>query len=125
MNISLLLLAILAAFVFVFASDFLIHGVKMVPSTRHDEPVAVAVNGGASILWMMAGQFLAAATFVILWTIGCAERGTLGGACLYGLLMGLFHQSNTLITKTVMHLQLELATKWFASGLAQVCCPVP
>ncbi len=69
--------------------------------------------------WMMAGQFLAAATFVTLWAIGCAERGGWGLACLFGVLMGLFGQVYTLIMYCVMPLPPELACKWFVSGLAQ------
>jgi hypothetical protein len=120
MNIKRLLLAIFAGFVFVFISDFLIHGVWL----RADYMASMSLwrpeaEMQSHMPWMMTGQFLAAATFVTLWAMGCAARGSVGGACLYGLLMGIFHQANTLITYSVTPLPPDLATKWFASGLLQ------
>ena len=120
MNIKRLLPAILIGFVFIFVTDFLIHGLWL----RGDYAASRTLWRGEKemvdhLSWMMTGQFLAAATFVILWAIGCAESGGLRMACAYGLLMGLFGQVYTLIMYSVMPLPFELATKWFISGLAQ------
>ena len=120
MNTKRLLIAVAAAFAFVFVTDFLIHGVWLRPDYAASHSLwRPDPEMESHIPWMMAGQFLAAASFVILWAIGCAERGTVGGACLYGLLMGLFFQADTLILYAVMPLPPELAAKWFVSGLIQ------
>jgi len=69
--------------------------------------------------WLLLGQFLAAATFVVLWAKGFAATARLGCACLYGLFMGLFSQANTLVTYAVQPFPASLAVKWFIAGLAQ------
>ena len=120
MNTKRLILAIVAVFVGVWATDFLIHGVWL-QSTYKDtmslwRPEA---EMRAHMGWLMLGQFLAAATFVVIWSKGFPATASLGGTCLYGLCMGLFSQATTLITYAVQPFPPSLAVKWFVAGLAQ------
>src|SRR5262249_41183772 len=98
MNPKRLLLAIVAVFVGVWISDFLIHGVWLqsiyveTMSLWRPEKEMQSYMG-----WMILGQFLMAAIFVLLWAQGFAAKGTLKCACLYGLFLGLFSEGNTFI----------------------------
>ncbi len=120
MNIKRLFLAILAGFVFITGSDMLVHGVWLKPvykATMHLWRSEVEMN--RLLGWMFAAQFLCALTFVLLWAAGFAERGTMGRACIFGVIMGLFGQVNTLVMYVVMPLPAEIPVKWFVSGMAQ------
>lgn len=119
-NTRRFILAVVVAFVFVFVSNFLIHGMWMGPVYAATmELWRSEAEMQARFPWMLAGQFLAAFTFVSLWTIGLGRCGCKGGAITYGVLMGLFSQANTLITYVVSPLTPEIAIKWFVAGLAQ------
>ncbi len=120
MNTKRLLIAIAVAFVYIFASDFLIHGVWL--GAVYQATAALwrpEAEMNARMPWMLAGQLLCAVTFVLLWARGFADRRGLKGACLYGLLMGLFAQVGSLMNFAVMPLPGGLVAKWFVSGLGQ------
>lgn len=120
MNIKRLVLAIVVAFIFIFGTDFLIHGVWLKPD--YDASKALwrpEVEMGARFPWMMAAQLLAAITFVWIWALGFAARGTVALACTYGLLLGLAVQVTSIVNYVVMPFPPHLALKWFCIGLAQ------
>ena len=121
MNIKRLLLAIVVGWVFIFASDFLIHGVWLMPDYHASATLwRTEAEMTARMPWMTAGQLLAVLCFVGLWAGGLAQHARgLGCAVGYGLLMGLFNQATTLINYAVWPLPPELAVRWFASGVAQ------
>ncbi len=120
MNPKRLVLAIVAAFAGVFATDFLIHGVwladtyKATASLWRSEAEMQSHMG-----WLMLGQFLFAVPFVILWAKGFAPTACIRCACIYGMFMGLFSQAATVITFAVQPLPPSIAVKWFASGVVQ------
>jgi hypothetical protein len=119
-NSKRLVLAIVAAFVFIVVSDILIHGVWLLPDYKATASLwRTDPEMNARMPWMFAGQFLLASTFVVLWAMGFAGRGGIKSACVYGLLMGLFNQANTLINYVVSPMPPGLAAKWFVSALAQ------
>jgi len=120
MNIPRLLLAILAGFIFVFGSDFVIHTIWLKPDYmasmqlwRPDPEMMERFH------WMIAGHFLCVVAFVLIWAIGFAPGGNMTVACIYGLLMGLFSQATTLITYVVAPMPGTLMSKWFFIGLVQ------
>ena len=82
MNPKRLILAIVVVFVGVFTTDFLIHGIwlqgayKGTANLWRTEPEMQAHMG-----WLMLAQFLAAATFVVLWAKGI-RRHSLHPVCL-------------------------------------------
>lgn len=120
MNPKRLVIAIVVAFVFVFFSDFLIHGVWLKPA--YGATASLWRSEGemqAHMGWMVGAQFLAALTFVVLWARGFAEKACPRCAVMYGLFMGLFNQTNTLMTYAVQPIPGEIALKWFAAGLVQ------
>ena len=115
-----LLLAIVVAFVFIFATDFLIHAVWLKPDYEATKELwRTEAEMGARFHWMLIGQLLAAITFVLIWALGFADRGTFALACVYGFLIGLSVQVATIITFVVSPFPAELALKWIGSGLIQ------
>jgi hypothetical protein len=89
MNANRLILAIVVAFIFVFATDFLIHAVWLAPDYKATAQLwRPEAEMGARFPWMLTAQLLAAITFVLIWALGFAGRGTLGLACAYEFLIG-------------------------------------
>ena len=120
MTTKRLILAILAAFITTWATDFLIHAVWMSPVYgatknlwRTDSEMETRMG------WLFGGQFLAAAMFVLIWSKGFADRGCAKCAVMYGMCMGLFSQATTLITYAIQPFPLELIWKWFVAGTLQ------
>lgn len=121
MDIKRLLLAILAGFAFILVSDFLIHGVWLVPDYQATASIwRSKPEMQARMPFMTIGQLLAVVCFVLIWARGPAQHSRgLGAAVGYGLLMGLFEQALTLIQYVVSPMPPELAAKWFVSGVIQ------
>jgi hypothetical protein len=120
MNPKRLIIAILAVFAGIWITDFLIHGVWLASSYKETANLwRPEAEMQARMGWLMLGQFLAAATFVVLWARGFAATARLGCACMYGLFMGLFSQGTTLVTYSVSPLPSDLAMKWFIAGVFQ------
>ncbi|HEX7515808.1 MAG TPA: hypothetical protein VF345_00830 [Chthoniobacterales bacterium] len=119
MNIKRLILAIIAGWVVIFATDFPIHEIWLKPVYEATKPLWRPDNEmHTRVCWMFFAQFLIAATFVIVWAKGFAGR-SIGTAVAFGLLMGVFQQTWVIILFVVMPMPAELAVKWFFSGLAQ------
>jgi magnesium-transporting ATPase (P-type) len=120
MNTKRLILAIVVGFIFIFATDFLIHAVWLMPDYNATKSLwRPEAEMNTRFPWMLGAQLLCAMTFVLIWASGFAVRGSVGLACAYGLLMGLFVQVTTIITFVVSPFPPELAFKWFLSGVAQ------
>ncbi len=120
MNITRLVIAIVVGFIVVFATDFLIHAIWLQPDYNATKELwRPEAEMNARFPWMLAAQLLATMTFVLIWALGFAARGTIGLACVYGLLAGLMVQATTIITYVVSPFPPGLALKWFVSGLLQ------
>ena len=116
MNTKRLLPAILT----VWLTDFLIHGFWMAPVYKATMSLwRPEAEMQARFGWLLAGQFLAAAMFVMIWARGFADRACLRCAVMYGLCMGAFSQSYTLISYAVSPFTIEIVWKWFVSGVLQ------
>ena len=90
MNIKRLVLAILAGWVVIFATGFLIHHFWLGRITKRPKSIWRPEDEMQTrIHWMFIAQFLGVATFVIVWAKGFAGR-SVGTGVVFGLLMGLF-----------------------------------
>ena len=119
MNIKRLLLAIAAAFVVIFVTDFLIHGIWMMPDYRATQQLWRSdAEMHARFGWMLAAQLLWAATFVLLWT-RWADTAHLSCAVGYGFLMGLFSGVWAIVMYVVVPMPCAIAAKWFFAGIVQ------
>lgn len=120
MNNKSLLITIVVAFIVIFATDFLIHGVmlssvyKATPQLWRPEAERMSY-----MPWLSAGEFLAAVAFSVLWAVGFAQNAKLTCSLKFGVTMGLFSQANTLISYAMTPLTSGLAIDWFIAGLAQ------
>ncbi len=92
MNTKRLILAVVVAFVVLWVTDFLIHGVWITPDYRATQQLwRTDAEMQSHMAWMLGAQFLFVITFVILWAKGFASHTrNVGCAVGYGLLMGLF-----------------------------------
>ncbi len=120
MNPKRLILAIVVVFVGMWITDFLIHAVWLANIYGKTKELWRPEKEMNSFFgWLMLGQLLATITFVMIWAKGFAATACLGCAWVYGTMMGLFNQANTLITYAVQPFPAEIAVKWFVSGVAQ------
>lgn len=119
MNIPRLLLAIVVAFLVVFGTDYLIHGVWLMPDYKATQSLwRPDAEMQTHFLWMLLAQFLCAATAAIIWAMGFAGRPVSTGI-VFGLIMGMFQQVWVMINYVVIPMPGDLAAKWYFSGLAQ------
>jgi hypothetical protein len=121
MNIKRLILAIIVAFVVLWVTDFLIHGIWMMPDYRATQQLWRSDAEMSSYMgWMLGAQLLFVITFVILWAKGFASHTTkIGCAVGYGLLMGLFSGVWAIIMYVIIPMPGSIATKWFFAGIVQ------
>ena len=121
MNPKRIIIAIIAGFIFIFMSDFLIHGLWL----KSDYAATASLwrteaEMTSRMPWMFGGELLGVVTFVMIYAGGFADRSK-GPACgaIFGFFMGLFTQAYTLIMYVVSPMPLSLSVKWFVSGLIQ------
>ena len=120
MNIKRLFLAILAVFAAIFFTDYLVHGIWMMPVYRATASLwRPEAEMGAHAGWMFGSYLLIATTFVFIWAKGFAAQGCARSAVIYGLCMGLFSQGQTLIMYAVAPFTLEIVWKWCVAGVLQ------
>lgn len=95
MSIKRLILAIVVAFTVLWGTDFLIHGIWMMPDYRATQSLwRPETEMGSYMAWMLSAQLLFAITFVLVWVRGFASStNKISCAIGYGLLMGLFSGS--------------------------------
>ena len=120
MNGGRLILSIIVGFVFIFASDYLIHAVWL----AGDYKLSAALwrpedEMHRRFIILLAAQLLASIAFLYIWArTGWRRRSVIDG-CSFGFFMGLFQQVTTLVIYVVMPFPLNLAIKWFFAGLLQ------
>ena len=121
MNIKRLILAIVVAFALLWGTDFLIHGIWMMPDYRATQSLwRPEAEMGSYMAWMLGAQLLFAITFVLVWVKGFASStNKISCAIGYGLLMGLFSGVWAIIIYVVEPMPFSIAAKWFFAGIAQ------
>jgi hypothetical protein len=116
-NIKRFIIAVVAIFVAVFATDFLMHSVWLMNTYRATASLwRPELETGSYMGWLFLSQLVWAVTFVTLWVKGFAEKACLGCAALYGLFMGVFLETSTLVLYAVQPFPGSLAAKWFIAN---------
>jgi len=120
MNFGRLFLTIVVGFVYIFATDFLIHAIwlagdyKATASLwRPEDEMRVR------FLWMLGAQLLCAIAFMYIWAKTGWRRRSVADGAVFGLWMALFQQVTTIALYVVAPMPLGLAAKWFFSGVVQ------
>jgi hypothetical protein len=120
MNPKRLILTVVVVFVGFWVTSFLIHGLWLNPIYKETMTLwRSEAEMQKHMGWMFLGQFLWSAAFVVIWSKGFPAVNSLAGSCLYGLIMGMFMESNSLIMYCVQPMPGHLVAKWVAAGLAQ------
>ena len=121
MNPKRILLALIAAFIAISATDYLIHEVWLKATYtpdigrlwRSEKDMAAHMPG------IFIGQFLVAFAFTMIWV-----RIAIGGAGIQcaialGVFMGLFYSGSAVIQNSVQPLPAGLMMKWILGGILQ------
>ncbi len=121
-NLRRLILATLAVFAVIVVSDFLVHSVFLSPLYNNENVWRPEIGPASRMIWIGIGQLLMAALFAWLWARFAIAAGKPGlrRALGFGLLMGLFLQTHTLVLYgSYPTLSARLAVNWFVSGVVQ------
>ena len=114
-----LVLAIIAGFVVIWVTDFLIHGVWMMPDYRATQSLwRPEAEMQSYMAWMLGAQLLTVITFILVWT-RWADTARLGCAVGFGLLMGTFSGVWAIVSYVILPMPGSIACKWFFAGIVQ------
>ena len=120
MNPKRLILTVVVVFVGFWVTSFLIHGLWLNPIYKETMNLWRSETEMQKHMgWMFLGQFLWSVAFVVIWSKGLPAVNSPGGSCLYGLMMGMFMESNSLIMYSVQPMPGHLIARWVVAGLAQ------
>ena len=120
MNTNRFLLSILAGFIFIFGTDFVIHTIWL--DADYKATASLWRSEGEMqrrFFIMIFAHVLGAIAFMYIWAKTGWRRRSIADGCFFGFWMGLFAQVGTIILYVVMPMPKELALKWFLVGLAQ------
>lgn len=118
-NIKSLLMAMLAMFVFIFVSDFVIHGMLLADWYKETANLWRSESEMQSyMLWMLAGQFLIAKFFTVIFAKGYEGQGWKEGLR-YGILMGPLFAAGYFIQYATTPLPIGLLWAWVLAALFQ------
>ena len=118
MNTKRFLLAVAAAVIFTFVTDFLIHAVWLDPVYKEAGILRPESEAMARFPWMVAGHVLLGFAFVLLWARHLASDSVMSGA-VYGFWMGVFQQVGTIFLFVSMPIPARIAISWFVAGVVQ------
>jgi hypothetical protein len=120
MNAKSLLITIFVAFVTVWATDFLVHGVLLAGAYKATasqwRPEAEMM---AKMPWMLLGQFLVAAAFTMIFAACVAEKRCISCSIKFAACMGLFVGAGQFIMYAVQPYPGSLVAKWFVAAIIQ------
>ena len=119
-NMKRLILSVIAMFVFIFASDFVIHSLllgKTYKELAHLwRPEAELVS---FMPWMMLGQLLMAKFYVLLFVRGYEGKGITEGLRFGLVFIGPYSVAPFLIQYAVIPYPPTLIATWMVTGLIQ------
>jgi hypothetical protein len=119
MNIPRLFLAIIAGFVVVLGTDFLIHHLWLAPDYQATQQIwRPEAEMHSHVAWLLGAQILTVVTFVLLWT-RWANTARLSCAVGFGFLMGMFSGVWAIVLYVILPMPGSIACKWFFAGIAQ------
>jgi hypothetical protein len=120
MNWTKFLIAFIAAFIFLFAYDWVLHGILLQKNYLE-----------TAILWrteadfkthfplLILGQVVIVFFFTLIFVRGFGSGGGAAGGFRYGILFGLLHIGANLIRYAVEPLTSTLLVKWSIGGLIE------
>ena len=119
MNGKRLALSCIVVFIFIFLSDWLIHGKLLMGIYQETSTLWRPQDEMRAMMpWMTAAQLLLSVVFCLIFVKGYENRGIAEGIR-YGILMGLLFIPQNLITYAVQPLPGKLIGAWIAAGFIQ------
>jgi hypothetical protein len=120
MNKKSLLITILVAFVTVWVTDFLIHGVWLSSTYKATQSLwRTEAEMMKNMPFMLLGQLLVAAAFTMIFAACVAEKRCPKCSLKYAGCMGVIAAANQIIMYAVAPWPGELVAKWCVAYLAQ------
>ena len=120
MNGTRLFFAIIAGFIFVFASNYAVHALWLAPDYKATAALwRPEIEMRVRFLWMLGAQLLCAIAIMYIWAKTGWRRRSIADGATYGIWMGLFQQLTTVVLYVVAPLPGTIAAKWFLAGVAQ------
>lgn len=120
MNCKRFIAAILAAFATVWLTDFLIHGVWLSSTYGATKELwRPEAEMPAKMPWMLAGQFVVAATFTSIFAGWVAEKRCLRSTWMFSLAVGAMVGGGQIIMYAVQPFPGMLVVKWCVAYLLQ------
>lgn len=120
MNPKSLVVTILVAFVTVWATNFLIHGLWLAGAYKATaslwRPEAEMM---AKMPWMLLGQFLVAAAFTMIFAACVAEKRCISCSIKFAACMGIFASAGQIIGFAVEPYPGSLVAKWVLAAIVQ------
>lgn len=121
MNVKSLILTIIVAFVTVWGTDMLIHGVWLRPTYQATpslwRPEAEMMG---KMPFMLTGQFLVAAAFSLIFAACVAEKRCLSCTLKFAGSMGVIFAAGQIMMYAVVPYPGSLVVKWCVAGIAQM-----
>ena len=119
MNLKSLTVTILAVFFWIFASDFLIHGIAL--KSQYQATASLWRSEAEMtnhMVWMILGQITIAKFIVLLFVHGYKGTG-MGEGIRFGILIGFLFIGSYLIQYAVTPLTCSIVLGWAGFGLVQ------
>lgn len=120
LNIKKLTLAVVAVFVFILFSDYLIHEVLL--KSSYEATLSLwrpPAEMGSYVVYMLFGQFLIAKFFTVIFAKGYEGKGIVEGVR-FGLLMGFFCAGGYFIQYATTPMPSSLLWSWVIAGIVQL-----
>lgn len=119
MNMRRVMIGIFAMFVYVWASDFLIHGVILGPFYKATQSLwRTDAEMQMHFGWMILGQFLIAKFLMLIYAKGYQNKGRWEGVR-FGLFVGPLMVAPNFVMYAVAPWPMKLVTYWVVFGLLQ------
>jgi hypothetical protein len=120
MNPKSLLITILVAFVTVWVTDFLIHGLWLGETYKATAPLwRPEAEMMAKMPWMLLAQFMVAAAFTLIFAACVAGGRRLSCTLKYSASMGVFSGAGQLMMYVVQPMPGSLIAKWVLAAIVQ------
>ena len=121
MNLKRFLLSLLAAFLTIWITDFLIHSVWLSATYGETKELWRPETELMGMMpWMFLGQFLVALAVVLILTVGVTGRRSLMTTLVMAVGLGLFYSGGQFIMYSVQPFPVSLVVKWVVAGTVQM-----
>ncbi len=117
-NLKSLAITIVAVFVYIVASDFLIHGI-LLKDVYHDTANLWRMPSDPHFKYMHLGQLIIAIFFTKIFAVGYRGTGIKEGFR-YGVMMGFYAIGGMIIQYAVMPFPCSVVCSWMGFGMVQL-----